>query len=145
MALTERRIRYETLIRWHEDGSIGAHQVDLDQMLRDGVVISSTLTTTMPLGTADYPGVTPLSDILGEAATAALARVGVLEQALGEVNSLAQQQSEQLSQVRGELGTTQADLATAQQTIADLQAQVAERLSAEESAVEVAEEVQAVG
>ncbi len=131
--------------RRHEDGSIGAHQVDLDQMLRNSVVISSTLTTTMPLGTADYPGVTPLSDILGEAATAALSRLGVREQALGEVNSLAQQQSEQLSQVRGELDTTQADLATAQQTIADLQAQLAERRSAEESAVELAEEVQAVG
>jgi hypothetical protein len=124
MALTERRIRYETLIRWHEDGSIGAHQVDLDQMLRDGVVISSTLTTTMPLGTANYPGVTPLSDILGEAANTALARVDVLEQALGEVNSLAQQQLEQLIHIRGELGTAQADYTNAQETIADLRAQL---------------------
>lgn len=137
MALTERRIRYETLIRWHEDGSIGAHQVDLDQMLRDGVVISSTLTTTMPLGTADYPGVTPLSDILGEAASAALARVGLLEQALGEVNSLAQQQLEQLSQVRSELDTAQADLSTAQQTVADLQVQLAQGRAAEEAPGEV--------
>lgn len=102
-------------------------------MLRDGVVISSTLTTTMPLGTADYPGVTPLSDILGEAASAALARVGVLEQALSEVSSLAQQQLEQLSQVRGELGTTQVDLARAQQTVADLQVQLAQGRTAEEA------------
>ncbi|WP_286917590.1 MULTISPECIES: hypothetical protein [Pseudomonas] len=140
MALTERRIRYETLIRWHEDGSVGAHQVDLDQMLRDGVVISSTLTTTMPLGTADYPGVTPLSEILGEAATVALSRVGVLEQALGEVNSLAQQKSEQLSQVRGEMDTKQAELATAQQTIADLQSQLAQGRATDEARAEVAAE-----
>jgi flagellin-like hook-associated protein FlgL len=140
MALTERRIRYETLIRWHEDGSIGAHQVDLDQMLRDGVVISSTLTTIMPLGTADYPGVTPLSDILSEAAAAALARVGVLEQALGEVNSLAQQQSDQLTQVRGELGAVQTDLAVARQTIADLQVLLAEAHDLEEAPAETVAE-----
>lgn len=118
MALTERRIRYETLIRWHEDGSIGAHQVDLDQMLRDGAVISSTLTTTMPLGTADYPGVKPLSDILGEAASAALARVDVLEQALGEVNGLAQQQLKQLTQAS-------ADLDLSRRTVSELQNELA--------------------
>lgn len=119
MALTERRIRYETLIRWHEDGSIGAHQVDLDQVLRDGVVLASTPTAPMQLGTADYKGAIPLSDILGEAASSALARVGALEQSLSDVNGIAKQQLNQLSEVR-------AELETAEQTIAGLQAQLGE-------------------
>jgi hypothetical protein len=120
MALSERRIRYETLIRWHENGTVGAQQVDLDQVLRDGVVLASTPTAPMQLGTADYQGVTPLSDILGEAATAALVRVELLEQSLGQMNTIAAQQLEQLIQLQGELSTTQADLATAKQAIADL-------------------------
>jgi hypothetical protein len=126
MALSERRIRYETLIRWHEDGTIGAQQIDLDQVLRDGVVISSTLTPAMQLGTADYPGATPLGDILGEAASTAFVRVEVLEKSLGEVSTIAQQQIEQLTQARSELSTLRSDLATAQQTIADLQTQLAQ-------------------
>lgn len=110
MALSERRIRYETLIRWHENGTVGAQQIDLDQVLRDGVVLASTPTAPMQLGTADYQGVTPLSDILGEAATAALVRVELLEQSLGQVNTIVAQQLENLIQ--------------AQQEIADLRAQL---------------------
>lgn len=110
MALSERRIRYETLIRWHENGTVGAQQIDLDQVLRDGVVLASTPTAPMQLGTADYQGATPLSEILGEAATAALVRVELLEQSLGQVNTIVAQQLENLIQ--------------AQQEIADLRAQL---------------------
>lgn len=126
MALTERRIRYETLIRWHEDGSIGAHQVDLDQVLRNGVVLASTPTAPMQLGTADYGGTTPLSDILGEAASTALARVGVLEQSLSDVNGIAKKQINQLNEVR-------AELEAAEQIIAGLQAQLGEGRTVDEA------------
>lgn len=129
MALTERRIRYETLIRWHEDGSIGAHQVDLDQVLRDGVVLASTPTAPMQLGTADYKGAIPLSDILGEAASTALQRVGVLERSLSDVNGITKQQLNQLFEIR-------AELATAQQTIADLQSQLVQGRATDEALAE---------
>ena len=142
MALTERRIRYETLIRWHEDGKIGAHQVDLEQVLRDGVVISSTPTMAQTLATADFEGAVPLSEILGEVATAALEQSEALTRSLADVNAIAAQQLDQLTQVRGELSTAQGDLATAQQTIADLQAQLAQGHATEEAALEVVGEVE---
>ncbi len=60
---------------------------------------------------------------------------GQLQASLTDLNAIAAQQLEQMTQVRGELSTVQADLATAQQTIADLQAQLAKSHSAEEAAV----------
>lgn len=83
MALTERTIRYETLIGWHEDGRIGAHQVDLCQILSDGAVVSSKPTEPQQLGTSDFKGVVPLADVLGEAASRVLIQVEQLNQHAG--------------------------------------------------------------
>ncbi len=120
MALTERKIRYETLIRWHEDGKIGAHQIDLEQVLRDGVVISSTPTMAQTLATADFEGAVSLSEILGEVATAALEQVEALTISLAEANVIAAQQLDEISQLRGDLSSARSDLDTANSLIEDL-------------------------
>jgi hypothetical protein len=86
-----------------------------------------------------------LSAVLGEVNAETIVLNGQLQASLAELNSIAAQQLEQLTQVRSELSAVQADLATAQQTIADLQVQLAQGRSADESALEVAEEVQIDG
>lgn len=105
MAFAERRIRYETLIRWHEDGRIGAQQVDLDQVLKDGVVISSVPTQPLQLGTADFEGAVPLADVLGEVTDRALVQV---EQLTQHVAALEQQNQQIVEQANAALADLQA-------------------------------------
>lgn len=81
-----------------------------------------------------------LSGVLGEVNAATIVLNGQLQASLADLNAIAAQQLEQLTQVRGELSAVQADLATAQQTIADLQAQLAQGRATEEARVEVAAE-----
>ena len=81
-----------------------------------------------------------LSGVLGEVNAATIVLNGQLQASLADLNAIAAQQLEQLTQVRGELSAVQADLATAQQTIADLQAQLAHGRATEEARVEVAAE-----
>lgn len=121
MALTERRIRYETLIRYNEDGRIGAHQVDLDQVLRDGVVINSTPTAPMPLSTADYEGVVPLADILGETLVAALTQLDARNAELEQLHAAYVELSQQHTQVSASHDDLLEQLAQANATIANLQ------------------------
>ena len=49
MALSERTRPYETLIRHKEDGTIGAHHVQITEILRDKVIISATIGEALPL------------------------------------------------------------------------------------------------
>jgi hypothetical protein len=73
-----------------------------------------------------------LSVVLGDVNAATIVLNGQLQASLADLNTIAAQQLEQLTQVRGELSTAQGDLATAQQTIADLQAQLAQGRTVEE-------------
>lgn len=83
-----------------------------------------------------------LSGVLGEVNAATIVLNGQLQASLADLNAIAAQQLEQLTQLRGELSTAQGDLATAQQTIADLQAQLAQGRATEEAVVEVVGEVE---
>jgi hypothetical protein len=66
-----------------------------------------------------------LSVVLGEVSAATIVLNGQLQASLTELNAIAAQQLEHLAQVRGELDAARGDMSTAQQTIADLQAQLA--------------------
>jgi len=81
-----------------------------------------------------------LSTVLGEVNAETIVLNGKLQASLADLNAIAAQQLEQLTQVRGELSAKDADLATAQQTIADLQAQLAQGRTTEEARLEVAAE-----
>ena len=66
MALTERTRVYETLIRHNHNGTVGAHQIRIHEMLRDGVVRAATPLDAEPI-TAE------LNAVLGENLVLALA------------------------------------------------------------------------
>ena len=85
MALTERTRPYETLIRHKEDGTIGAHHVQITEILRDKVIISATIGEALPLAVAEGQNGLKLADVLGQAAAAALTQVETLQ---GQVSTL---------------------------------------------------------
>lgn len=85
MALTERTRPYETLIRHKEDGTIGAHHVQITEILRDKVIISATIGEALPLAVAEGQNGLKLADVLGQAAAAALTQVETLQ---GQVANL---------------------------------------------------------
>lgn len=72
MALSEKERPYETMIRHHADGTIGAHHQTITEILRDKVVIQATVNEPIPLAVADGQGGLSLADVMGEAATLAL-------------------------------------------------------------------------
>lgn len=53
MSLKEVVLPYEYLIRIHQDGTVGAHRQDLNQITRDGEVIQTTLGTQTELTLAE--------------------------------------------------------------------------------------------
>jgi hypothetical protein len=96
MTIIEQTRAYETLIRHHADGSIGAHHVRIYEVVKDGQVLTSQLQPPVPLSVAGEQGV-PLAQVLGEAAAAAL---------------LANEKAQvELASVKAQLATAQAELA----------------------------------
>lgn len=85
MALSERTRPYETLIRHKEDGTIGAHHVQITEILRDKVIISATIGEALPLAVAEGQNGLKLADVIGQAAAAALTQVETLQ---GQVATL---------------------------------------------------------
>lgn len=71
MDIIETTRPYETLIRHHADGSIGAHHQRLYELIKDGVTLSSQMQAPVQLSVAGEEGL-PLADILGETTAAAL-------------------------------------------------------------------------
>lgn len=71
MPIIETTRAYETLIRHHADGSIGAHHVRIYEVIKDGQVLTSQLQPPVQLSVAGEQGV-PLAEVLGDAAAAAL-------------------------------------------------------------------------
>lgn len=141
MALTERTRPYETLIRHKEDGTIGAHHVQITEILRDKVIISATIGEALPLAVAEGQNGLKLSDVIGQAAAAALTQVETLQGQLATLTSerdgLAQQVQQgagladqvlalqqQLSAADATAITAQGDLREAQAAASSLRAQV---------------------
>ncbi|WP_186375326.1 hypothetical protein [Pseudomonas oryzihabitans] len=101
MALTERTRPYETLIRHKEDGTIGAHHVQITEILRDKAIISATIGEALPLAVAEGQNGLKLADVLGQAAAAALTQVETLQ---GQVSTLTTERdglSQQVKQSEG--------------------------------------------
>lgn len=72
MALTERNRPYQILIRFNEDGSIGANYRTIYESLRDGVVIYALENAPVPLAVAAGEPGAPFQEVLGEFANLAL-------------------------------------------------------------------------
>ncbi len=122
MALTERTRPYETLILHKEDGTIGAHHVQITEILRDKVIISATIGEALPLAVAEGQNGLKLSDVIGQAAAAALTQVETLQ---GQVSTLTTERDGLAQQVQQDAG--QADQLQALQQ----QLEAAQRAGAE--------------
>ncbi|WP_144372638.1 hypothetical protein [Vogesella urethralis] len=100
MPIIETTRAYETLIRHHADGSIGAHHVRIYEVVKDGQVLTSQVQPPVPLSVAGEQGV-PLAQVLGEAAAAALLATEKAQAELAAVKAqLAAAQSE-LEKLKG--------------------------------------------
>lgn len=89
MTIIERNRPYETLIRYNPDGTIGAHHVQINEVVKDGEVIAAT---TQPPQSVAGP---VLDAVLGAATVLALqqaaeasARAVQLEQECGRLAGL---------------------------------------------------------
>lgn len=122
MALSERTRPYETLIRHKEDGTIGAHHVQITEILRDKTIISATIGEALPLAVAEGQNGLKLADVIGEAAAAALTQVETLQ---GQVTNLTTERDGLAQQVQQGIGlpeqlqALQQQLETVQRTAAD--------------------------
>ena len=123
----EDTFNYEILLRFSDTGPnkgqlTGASRTTITQTTKDGVPIATNINAPEQLALiADEEGEL-LSTVLGEVNAETIVLNGQLQASLAELNTIAAQQLDQLTQARSELSTMQADLATAQQAIADLQA-----------------------
>lgn len=141
MSLSERTRPYETLIRHNADGTIGAHHLQITEILRDKAIISATIGEALPLAVAEGQNGLKLADVIGEAAAAALtqaetlqAQVSTLTTERDELALKVQQGAglpEQVRELQQQLETVQragADTATALQaekeTTSSLRSQV---------------------
>ena len=97
MALSERTRPYETLIRHNADGTIGAHHLQITEILRDKAIISATIGEALPLAVAEGQNGLKLADVIGEAATAALTQAETLQ---GQVTVLTAERDELAQQVQ---------------------------------------------
>lgn len=143
----EETFNYEILLRFGDvdpyKGLLrGAHRQTITQTTKNGVPIATNINAPEQLALIAGEEGELLSTVLGEVNAATIVLNGQLQASLADLNAIAAQQLEELTQVRGELSTVQAGLATAQQTIADLQAQLAQGRATEEARVEVAAEAE---
>lgn len=112
MALSERTRPYETLIRHKDDGTIGAHHVQITEILRDKVIISATIGEALPLAVAEGQNGLKLADVIGQAAAAALTQVETLQ---GQVATLTTERDDLAQQVQQGAGLADQVLALQQQ------------------------------
>lgn len=97
MALSERTRPYETLIRHNADGTIGAHHLQITEILRDKAIISATIGEALPLAVAEGQNGLKLADVIGEAAAAALTQAETLQ---AQVSTLTTERDELAQQVQ---------------------------------------------
>lgn len=143
----EDTFNYEILLRFGDTGAkkgqlTGASRTTITQTTKDGVLIATNINAPEQLALIAGEEGELLSTVLGEVNAETIVLNGQLQAGLADLNAIAAQQLEQLTQLRGELDTVRGDLDTAQQTIADLQAQLNQDRVTEEAAVEVVGEVE---
>lgn len=142
---SEETFNYEILLRFGDaypyKGQLrGAHRQTITQTTKDGVPIATNINAPEQLALIAGEDGELLSAVMGEINAATIVLNGQLQASLADLNAIAAQQLDQLAQLRGELSAKEADLATAQQTIADLQAQLAQGRATEEAALEAVAE-----
>lgn len=86
MEITERTRPYETLIRHNDNGTIGAHHQTISEIVKDGMVINASINPPQQLSVADGQDGLLLSDVIGDAATAALKEIELLKAQLQAAN-----------------------------------------------------------
>lgn len=100
----EHRIRnYEILIRFNENGSLGSHLQEIEEILKEGEVISATPLAPVPLSFVAGEGLVQLQTVLGEATTAALANNIALQLKITELYEQVAEMKELLEAQRGEM------------------------------------------
>ena len=136
MALTERTRPYETLIRHKEDGTIGAHHVQITEILRGTAIISATIGEALPLAVAEGQNGLKLADVIGEAAAAALTDAETLRAQVAMLTTDRDALSQQVKDSAGlpsQLQALQTNYEASQQaatkTLADLKAEQAKTSS----------------
>ena len=129
------RDSYETLIRHHDDGSIGAHHVRINEILRDGVVIQASVGTAIPLSVAEGQGGLSLADVLGEATSLALLRLEKLEAEGAAMTTALEETQEALAEAKVQADNQQQTITAQQEEIARLMAELSgsQSLQAEET------------
>ncbi|MEB2870303.1 hypothetical protein [Pseudomonas rhizosphaerae] len=128
----EDTFNYEILLRFGDTGPnkgllTGASRTTITQTTKDGVPIATNINAPEQLALIAGEEGELLSTVLGEVNAETIVLNGQLQASLADLNTIAAQQLEQLTQVRGELdlangqvSTLQLELATAAQSIADL-------------------------
>lgn len=116
MALTERTRPYETLIRHNDNGTIGAHHVTINEVLRNGVVINATMNPPTPVDGA------ALSDILGADLAVALAYIPQLEAQVANLSQRLEQALQQLQSAHHDIASRDEQIAQQASELEALQA-----------------------
>lgn len=126
MALEEKRVPHEVLIRF-EDGKIkGAHLEFLDLVLRDGVVIHQATTGAIPIALGESEGF-PMADVAAiiniaslKASIAAVADVNAKNQELEAAKLEASLSAETATKATAENESLRSALLTARMEVANL-------------------------
>jgi hypothetical protein len=126
----EETFNYEILLRFGDaypyKGQLrGAHRQTITQTTKDGAPIATNINPPEQLALIAGEEGELLSGVLGEINASTIVLNGQLQASLADLNAIAAQQLEQLTQVRGELDAALGELADAQRALADMQGRTA--------------------
>jgi VIT1/CCC1 family predicted Fe2+/Mn2+ transporter len=122
----EDTFNYEILLRFGDAGPnkgqlTGASRTTITQTTKDGVPIATNINAPEQLALIAGEEGELLSGVLGEVNAATIVLNGQLQAGLADLNTIAAQQLEQLTQLRGELDAVRGELEDAQRALADMQ------------------------
>jgi septal ring factor EnvC (AmiA/AmiB activator) len=92
MTIIERTLPYETMIRHNADGTIGAHHLTINEVVRDGEVIAAQISQALPLAGPDVEAA------VGQALPAAMSQIASLQAELSAKTA----QTQSLERIVGE-------------------------------------------
>lgn len=97
MALEDKKVPYEILIRYSEDGTVrGAHAQFRRIVTLDGETLKDEVLPAEPLEVEGFPTMSVMTDTTKNA----LARVTALEAEIAETKALVERKDEELGQLR---------------------------------------------
>jgi hypothetical protein len=139
---SEETFNYEILLRFGDAGPnkgqlTGASRTTITQTTKNGVPISTVINPPEQLALIAGEEGDLLSGVLGEVNAETIALNGQLQASLADVNAIAAQQLEQLTQARSELAATLENIESAQLTIEKLQAKIDELQETEEPSLAI--------